>query len=189
MAATQLTAHGAIVGTPDYMSPEQVKGLALDRRSDLFSFGVILAEMIGGRHPFRRPSMGETLSAVLREPPDLGEDIPQDVMALLRRLLAKNPEDRYASAADVRADLARLASSPEALVSARAVSACALRWKRPALGRAGDRVWHWWATWLVKCRTRAPGSPAPRPASFDRLPCFRSTTTRAIPTRTTSPKA
>ena len=69
LAAAQLTAHGAIVGTPDYMSPEQVKGLALDRRSDLFSFGVILAEMIGGQHPFRQPSTGETLAAVLREPP------------------------------------------------------------------------------------------------------------------------
>ena len=69
LAATQLTMHGAIVGTPDYMSPEQVKGLELDSRSDLFSFGVILAEMISGRHPFRRPSMAETLSAVLRESP------------------------------------------------------------------------------------------------------------------------
>ena len=54
----QLTAHGAIVGTPDYMSPEQVKGAALDARSDLFSFGVILAEMTSGRHPFRQPSTG-----------------------------------------------------------------------------------------------------------------------------------
>ena len=130
LTAKALTAHGAIVGTPDYMSPEQVKGLALDRRSDLFSFGVILAEMISGRHPFRRPSVGETLSSVLREPADLGEDIPQNVMAVLQRLLAKNPEDRYESAADVRADLARLVSSPEAPVSARAVSRTRSGWKR-----------------------------------------------------------
>ena len=77
IGAAQLTAHGSIVGTPDYMSPEQVKGVTLDARSDLFSFGVILAEMISGRHPFRQPSTGETLSAVLREPPDLSGDIPQ----------------------------------------------------------------------------------------------------------------
>ena len=67
--AAQLTAHGGIVGTPDYMSPEQVKGGTLDSRSDLFSFGVMLAEMINGKHPFRQPSVGETLAAVLREPP------------------------------------------------------------------------------------------------------------------------
>jgi eukaryotic-like serine/threonine-protein kinase len=107
----QLTAHGSIVGTPDYMSPEQVKGVTLDARSDLFSFGVILAEMIGGRHPFRQRSTGETLSAVLREPPDLSGAIPQRLADVVRRLLAKRPEDRYASAADVGADLARLASS------------------------------------------------------------------------------
>ena len=109
--AVQLTAHGSIVGTPDYMSPEQVKGVTLDVRSDLFSFGVILAEMISGRHPFRQPSTGETLAAVLREPPHLSDDMPNGLTALVRRLLAKTPEDRYASAADVRADLARLASS------------------------------------------------------------------------------
>src|SRR5580765_5046255 len=130
LAAKPLTAHGSIVGTPDYMSPEQVKGLALDRRSDLFSFGVILAEMVGGRHPFRRPSMAEPLSAVLREPPEFGEGIPQNVMPLVRRLLAKNPEDRYASAADVRADLARLASR-EAVVTAPVVpSAYPASWRK-----------------------------------------------------------
>jgi len=122
LGKAQLTAHGAIVGTPDYMSPEQVKSGTLDVRSDLFSFGVILAEMTNGRHPFRRPSMGETLAAVLREPPDLGDQMPTGLTALVRRLLAKTPAERYASAADVRADLTKLASSSDALVAAPAVS-------------------------------------------------------------------
>src|SRR4029453_877979 len=129
--AAQLTAHGNIVGTPDYMSPEQVKGVTLDERSDLFSFGVILAEMIGGRHPFRQPSTGETLSAVLREPPDLTGDITPGLAAPVRPLLAKTPEDRYPSAADVRADLARLPSSAESIVAAPGRPAV---WKRSAWG-------------------------------------------------------
>ena len=137
MGTAQLTVHGTIVGTPDYMSPEQVKGVALDSRSDLFSLGVILAEMISGRHPFRQPSMGETLAAVLREPPDLSDDIPHGLTTLIRRLLAKTPEDRYASAAEVRADLARLAAAPEADAhqKARAVGGTGW-WRRPAAARS-----------------------------------------------------
>jgi len=132
----QLTAHGSIVGTPDYMSPEQVKGVTLDARSDLFSFGVILAEMISGRHPFRQPSTGETLSAVLREPPDLSGDFPQPPGDIVRRLLAKRPEDRYSSAADVRADLARLASSPATIVAAPTADGASAVWKRLAWSAA-----------------------------------------------------
>ncbi len=113
MGASQLTAKGAIIGTPDYMSPEQMKGLALDARSDLFSYGVILAEMAGGQHPFRKATTVETLAAVLHQPPDLGSDFPSWLAPVVRRLLAKSPEDRFASIADVRADLARLAASPD----------------------------------------------------------------------------
>jgi len=130
VGASQLTAHGSIVGTPDYMSPEQVRGATLDERSDLFSFGVILAEMISGRHPFHQSSTAETLSAVLREPPNLSDDIPQGPMELVRRLLAKAPEDRYASAADVRADLARLASSSATSVAASTADGAPAVWKR-----------------------------------------------------------
>src|SRR4029078_2376538 len=101
----RLTVHGGIVGTPAYMSPEQVKGVALDARSDLFSFGVMLAEMIWGKHPFRQASVGETLAAVLHEPPDLGGDAPPAVAAVVRRLLEKDREARYASAAEGRGDL------------------------------------------------------------------------------------
>jgi serine/threonine-protein kinase len=104
----QLTVQGGIVGTPAYMSPEQVKGGPLDARSDLFSFGVMLAEMISGMHPFRRASVGETLAAVLHEPPDLDGVAPPAVAAVVRRLLEKDREARYATAAEVRADLATL---------------------------------------------------------------------------------
>jgi TolB-like protein/Flp pilus assembly protein TadD len=110
----QLTAQGVIVGTPDYMSPEQLKGQPLDVRSDLFSFGVMLAEMTGGRHPFRKPSTIETCSAVLSGPPSLSGDIPQGVRLLLQRLVAKDVADRPASIADVRAELAALATTSAA---------------------------------------------------------------------------
>jgi serine/threonine protein kinase/tetratricopeptide (TPR) repeat protein len=118
VSGSQLTAPGTLLGTPDYMSPEQVKGLALDVRSDLFSFGVILAEMISGRHPFRKSSMLETLSAVLRDSPDFGGEIPQGVtvqglIVMARRMLAKDAAERYASIAEMRADLARLAASSQ----------------------------------------------------------------------------
>jgi len=109
----ELTAPGTILGTPDYMSPEQVKGLPLDIRSDLFSFGVVLAEMAGARHPFRKQSTVETFSAVLRDPPDLNSDMPAGVRVLLQRLLAKSAEDRYGSAAEVRASLTAGALRPE----------------------------------------------------------------------------
>jgi serine/threonine-protein kinase len=107
----QLTAQGVIVGTPDYMSPEQLKGQPLDVRSDLFSFGVMLAEMTGGRHPFRKQSTIETCSAVLSGPPSLSGDIPQGVRLLLQRLVAKEAADRHASIADVRTELAALATT------------------------------------------------------------------------------
>jgi serine/threonine-protein kinase len=139
-SAGQLT-EGGIVGTPAYMSPEQVKGGPLDARSDLFSFGVMLAEMISGKHPFRHPSVGETLAAVLHAPPDLGGAVPPAVAAVVRRLLEKDREARYASAAEVRADLATLLSKSgpgDTLTVAPITSAV-----EPASSRARPRAW--WA--------------------------------------------
>jgi len=102
-----LTAQGMVVGTPDYMSPEQVRGVPLDQRSDLFAFGILLYELVMGAHPFRRASATETMAAILRDPPNLDGNLPQGLMILIRRLLAKSSDQRYQSMTDVIADLLR----------------------------------------------------------------------------------
>ena len=100
-----LTAHGAVLGTFHAMSPEQASGEPVDARSDLFSFGALLYEMLAGRSPFRGGSSAETLRRVLtHEPPPLGAlrpDLPPELSRLLDRLLAKDREARPASAREV----------------------------------------------------------------------------------------
>ena len=132
MGTGALTVQGTIVGTPDYMSPEQMKGAPLDVRSDIFSFGVMLAEMTSGKHPFRKSSTMETFSAVLAEPPALGGDIPPQLTVVLRRLLAKDVESRYKSIAEARADVMALAAPSQQLVG-QGTRGTRARWRRPAL--------------------------------------------------------
>lgn len=106
---TNLTQAGAIVGTLGYMSPEQLQGRALDPLSDIFSLGVILYEMVAGRHPFQENTPMETAKAILAEaPPPLGryrEDVPELLEHTIRKMLAKVPERRYQSIHEVRTNL------------------------------------------------------------------------------------
>ena len=98
-----LTSAGMVVGTPGYMSPEQVRAAPVDHRTDLFSLGSILYEMISGRPAFERETVVETMHAVLNEEPAELE-IPQLSSALeatLRHCLEKNPQDRFQSARDL----------------------------------------------------------------------------------------
>jgi serine/threonine protein kinase len=101
----EVTGPGVPLGTVSYMSPEQSQGLALDARSDIFSFGTVLYEMLSGRHPFKRDSAAGTVASILRDdPPELGwleGRAPGAVEQLVGRCLEKRPEDRFQSANDL----------------------------------------------------------------------------------------
>ncbi len=107
-----LTKTGATLGTVSYMSPEQVSGREIDHRSDLFSLGIVLYEMIAGRTPFKRDSEGATLKAILQDIPEpltrYKSDVPQKLQEVVFKLLEKDRELRCQSAEDVIADLKRL---------------------------------------------------------------------------------
>src|SRR5580765_6313217 len=104
------TAAGVVMGTVAYMSPEQASGRKVDYRSDQFSFGVILYEMLVGHPPFRREAAGETLAAILHDeaPPvvDSNPAVPAPVSWIVERCLAKDPEERYASTRDLAREIA-----------------------------------------------------------------------------------
>jgi serine/threonine protein kinase len=110
--ATELSRTGAVMGTAAYMSPEQVRGEALDPRSDLFSFGAVLYEMATGRRAFDGATQTAVFSSILSAlpipPSDLRAGLPRDLERILDKALAKDRDLRYQSAAEMRADLLRL---------------------------------------------------------------------------------
>jgi serine/threonine-protein kinase len=107
-----LTQSGMTLGTPLYMSPEQVQGKAVDHRSDLYSFGVTAYHALAGEPPFRgQNAFDVAVQHVQKEPEPLEHlrpDLPADLGAVVRKLMAKNPDDRYQSAKDVMRELARI---------------------------------------------------------------------------------
>jgi len=106
------TREGAIVGTAAYMSPEQARGLPVDKRTDIWAFGSVLFEMLSARPAFGRDTIADTLAAVLDREPDwkaLPADLPTPVDALLRRCLRKDLKERLRDIGDARGDLASTA--------------------------------------------------------------------------------
>jgi serine/threonine protein kinase/Tol biopolymer transport system component len=107
--ASVLTGAGSVVGTAAYMSPEQARGAPVDHRSDQFSLGVVLYEMVAGRRPFVRATVAETLTAILREEPEPLEkaapNVPAPVRWIVERCLSKEAEGRYESTWDLLRDL------------------------------------------------------------------------------------
>ncbi|HSM71420.1 MAG TPA: protein kinase [Anaerolineales bacterium] len=103
------TATGAVVGTAMYMSPEQIRGESPDRRSDIYSLGVTLFEMVGGQPPFQADSAMTLMMMHVNDPvPDVKElnpDVPNGLVAVINKALAKDPKDRYQTAGEMAADL------------------------------------------------------------------------------------
>ncbi len=102
-AKTQ-TESGLVSGTPAYMSPEQARGDTVDHRTDIYSLGIVLYEMLAGRVPFEGDSAMAIIYQHIHEPPPKIENIPAHLQAVIDRALAKNPEERYQSARDMAAD-------------------------------------------------------------------------------------
>jgi eukaryotic-like serine/threonine-protein kinase len=109
----EMTDEGTVLGTAGYMSPEQVRGEAVDQRSDLFSFGVILYEMLGGRRAFAGDSSVEVMHAILKEDPaGLPASVPPALERIVRRCLQKDRGRRFQAAADLGFALQALSLSP-----------------------------------------------------------------------------
>ncbi len=112
------TDAGMVMGTPGYMSPEQVRGRAVDHRTDIFAFGAILYEMLTGIRAFHRATSAETMTATLNdEPPaisQLVQNIPPGLQRVVHRCLEKNPEQRFHSASDLAFALEALSDSGSA---------------------------------------------------------------------------
>src|SRR5437588_246355 len=115
-AAESLTESGTVMGTLSYMSPEQLRGEALDVRTDIFSFGIVLHEMIAGRLPFAGSNSLEVAASILKDPAfEIGTvppELPRDITRVVSRTLAKHRDDRYASFEEIKQTIESLRHEP-----------------------------------------------------------------------------
>jgi TolB-like protein/tetratricopeptide (TPR) repeat protein len=158
------TEPGTVMGTMGYMSPEQLRGLTVDQRSDIFSFGAILYELLSGRKAFKRNTASDTIAAVLKEePPELtesGRNVSPALDHLVRHCLEKDPENRFQTAKDVAYALSEASSPTTASVSGAQPMAPAPRRRTAVWIAAAAAVVALAAAGLLLSRRPKSGAPA-----------------------------
>ena len=158
---SQMTEAGSIIGTAQYLSPEQARGTAVDQRSDIYSLGIVLYELLTGAVPFTGDSPVEIamkhLSATPSPPSSRRPDIPRDLDLVVMRALAKDPADRYQTAEEMDADLERVARG--ASVSDETADAATAIMRAPALTTGGAN-----ARTVVR---QPPPTYPPQPVYYD----------------------
>lgn len=121
MDTSTVTQTGTVMGTPSYMSPEQVMGKRIDKRSDIFSLGVILFELLSGKRPFDGESITTVMYRIVHESPrslrDMLKDVPAGFDFIVSKALAKDPEQRYQSCLEMAYDLSNVATLPTSTVT------------------------------------------------------------------------
>ena len=174
------TLAGMVMGTVGYMSPEQVRGEPIDPRSDIFSFGTVLYEMLTSKRAFKRETSAETMTAILREEPpalnDTGWQGPLELQRILARCLEKNVERRFQSASDLGFAIESLSGT----------SAGTLTGTPTAKGVPQPRSWRAWLPWVIAAAllmgtavwetvrpSAAPANPLEK-AHFTRVTDFES---------------
>jgi hypothetical protein len=134
-----ITQTGATIGTPSYMSPEQVMGKKIDKRSDLFSLGAILYELLTGRRPFEGESITTVIYKIVNEEAlpltQFRKELPPEFEQIIRKALAKDPDDRYGSCAEMAADLKKITHFSDETMAMTGVQESAFALKAPAKKR------------------------------------------------------
>ena len=163
LTSPQSTEPGAVMGTVGYLSPEQLRGLSADHRTDIFSLGCVLYEMLSGRRAFGKESAADTLSAILHEdPPPPPGSVPAKIAVMVARCLEKRPEDRFSSARDLALMLEGfLAGAPAAVAETTPAAANATLAVLPfgdlsptrTLGHIGEGI----AEEIINALVRVPG--------------------------------
>ena len=130
------TEAGVVMGTATYMSPEQARGVAIDARSDIFSLGVVLYEMVSGRAPFEGATISDVIAAVLKEEPQplrsYSPDVPSEFEWVVKKALAKDCDERYQTVRDLQIDLKRLKQELESQSKLQGIASIKPQHEQPA---------------------------------------------------------